>query len=42
MNKIRSLINKYDQAKTVIEKLSFLIEIDKELSALIKLESKKL
>ena len=34
MNKIRSLINKYDTAKTVKEKLSFLIEIDKELSAL--------
>ena len=42
MNKIRSLINKYDTAKTIKEKLSFLIEIDRELSLLIKQESKKL
>jgi len=42
MNKVRSLINKYDTAKTVKEKLSFLIEIDRELSLLIKQESKKL
>ena len=42
MNKIRSLINKYESTKDIKTKLSYLIEIDKELSLLIKQESKKL